>query len=501
MNRIRYILATLLLFFTLFSVSASNPKREFRGVWVATVWGIDWPSQSGTSAAIQKKQKGEMIALLDRCEAMNLTTVCFQVRSMGDVMYESKHEPWSSFVSGSRGVSPGWDVLEFVVEECHKRGLECYAWVNPFRWSTGTNYSTQQDLGWMTSGWLLSYGKYTVFNPGLEEVSQHVVDLCREIVTGYEVDGLIFDDYFYPNKIPETDDVPDYELYRAEAPWMSLGDWRRANVHKAIADVHAMIEDERPDVAFGISPAGVAGKTDTSSAKWGMEPCCVKASDWQYDEIYSDPLGLMYQHTIDFISPQIYWHTDHATAPYEPIAKWWSDAANLYGRHFYGSVTMEHVAKSDSKANRGQILSQVAINRNLSIDGACGTLIYSAKYLSKISDELSADAFSSPSLTPVMEWKKSYEYPSPKGVILHDGMLTWDVIPPLDGENVRYTVYAIPADVSMEGAMDEFDDGIDGAYLVGVTYKPEKRVPVGNFKYAVCTYSPNSVESAPTFLK
>lgn len=501
MNRIRYFLAILLSLYTIYNAAASNPKREFRGVWVATVWGIDWPSQSGTSTAVQKKQKAEMAALLDRCQAMNLTTVCFQVRSMGDVMFQSEIEPWSAFVSGKRGVTPGWDVLEFVVNECHKRGLECYAWVNPFRWSTGTNYSTQEDLTWMTSGWLLTHGKYTVFNPGIEEVRQHVVALCREIVTGYAVDGLIFDDYFYPNKIPETDDAPDYELYRTEAPWMSFGDWRRANVHKAVADVYAMIEDERPDVVFGISPAGVAGKGDTSAAKWGMEPCAVKASDWQYNEIYSDPLGLMYQHTVDFISPQIYWHTDHATAPYEPIAKWWSEAANLYGRHFYGSVTMEHIAKADTKANREQILTQVEHNRQLSIDGTTGTLIYSAKYLPKIERELGNDAFSTPSLAPVMEWKQRNEYPSPKGVKLHDGKLKWDAVTPHGRENIRYTVYAIPVDVTPEDAMDEFGDGISGEYLVGVTYLPEKSVPVGGYRYAVCTYSAGSVESAPAFLK
>ncbi len=501
MNRIRHITAIMLCVLTIFSIYGENPKREFRGVWVATVWGLDWPSQGGTSPSVQKKQKSEMISLLDRCAAMNLTTVCFQVRSMGDVMYESKLEPWSAFISGTRGVSPGWDPLAFVVEECHKRGLECYAWVNPFRWSTGTNYSTPQDVQWKVNGWLLTHGKYTVFNPGIEAVRQHVVELCREIVTGYKVDGLIFDDYFYPNKIPEADDAPDYELYREEAPWMSFGDWRRANVHKTIADVYAMIEEERPDVVFGISPAGVAGKDDTSSVKWGMGSCEVKAADWQYNEIYSDPLGLMFQHTIDFISPQIYWHTDHETAPYEPIAKWWSDAANLYGRHFYGSVTMEHVAKNDTKDNRDQILAQIDLNRDLSIDGNFGTIIYSAKYLPKIERELNGGAFSAPALTPVMTWKQRHEYESPKGVKLQDGKLTWDAVASHAGETVRYTVYAIPSDVSVAEAMDEFDDGIRGEYLLGVTYIPEKVVPQGNYRYAVCAYSPESVESAPSFLK
>lgn len=501
MTRLLHILCLFLSVSSALPVCADSPKREFRGVWVATVWGIDWPSQSGNTPAVQKKQKDEMIALLDRCEDMNLTTVCFQVRSMGDVMYESKLEPWSSFVSGKRGVSPGWDPLEFVVEECHKRGLECYAWVNPFRWSTGTDYSTPKDNEWKKRGWLLRHEKYTVFNPGIEDVRQHIVDLCREIVTGYKVDGLIFDDYFYPNRIPETDDMPDYDLYFSESPWMSFGDWRRANVHKAVADVYAMIEDERPDVVFGISPAGVAGKDDTSSAKWGMQPCGVKAADWQYKEIYSDPLGLLYQRTVDFISPQIYLHTDHAVAPYTPIAQWWSEAANMYGRHFYGSVTMEHIAKKDTPANRKQIVEQVGCNRVTSLDGNSGVIIYSAKYLPKISKELKSSRFLAPALTPVMPWKHEYVYSAPTGLKLDDGVLSWNEVKGEGNGLVRYTVYAIPSDVSVEDAMDEFGDGICGEYLVGMTYDTRKSVPKGKYTYAVCSYTPQSTESEPVFLK
>lgn len=480
---------------------ASSSKREFRGVWVATVWGLDWPSLAGKTEAIQKKQKEELLKMLDRFESLNFTTVCFQVRSMGDVMYNSELEPWSTFLTGKRGEDPGWDPLEFIVDECHNRGLECYAWVNPFRWSTGTDYSTPQDNEWKKRGWLLKHGKYTVFNPGREDVRQHVVDICREIVTGYEVDGLIFDDYFYPNRIPETSDMPDYQDYINETPWISFGDWRRANVHKAVADVYAMIEEERPDIVFGISPAGVAGKDDTSSSKWGMEPITVKAADWQYNEIYSDPLGLLYERTVDFISPQIYWHTDHALAPYAPIAQWWSEAANLYGRHFYGSVTLEHVGSSNTALNRSQIIEQVGHNRSLSLDGNSGVIMYSAKNLPKLQSDLMTETFSHPVLTPVMPWKHQFSYSAPKGLKINNGVLSWEPVQPEDVELVRYTVYAIPTDVSPDEAMDEFDDGIKGEYLLGVTYNNEKKVPIGNYTYAVCTYSPQSVESTPTFLR
>ena len=132
-------------------------KREFRAIWLTTVWAIDWPSTTGTSSSAQTAQKNQMIAYLDQLEQENFNAVCFQVRSMCDAMYNSKYEPWSSYLTGSRGSNPGWDPLAFVVEECHKRGMECHAWVNPFRFSTGSAWNTTQDQQLKNNGWLLSY--------------------------------------------------------------------------------------------------------------------------------------------------------------------------------------------------------------------------------------------------------------------------------------------------------------------------------------------------------
>lgn len=477
----------------------STPKREMRGVWLATVWGIDWPSAAGTSQSVIRKQKAEMTAILDRCESMNLTTVFFQVRSMGDVMYESAIEPWSAFASGKRGTSPGWDPLRFVVDECHRRGLECYAWVNPFRWSSGTDYDSPHDRQWKNRGWLLSHGKYTVFNPGLEEVRCHIVDICREIITGYEVDGLVFDDYFYPNRIPETSSAPDHALWQSQAPWMSFGDWRRANVHKTIADVHAMISDTRPDVRFGISPAGVAGKAHTSASKWGMESCEVKADDWQYNEIYSDPLGWLYQRTIDFISPQIYWSTDHQTAPYEPIARWWSEAASLYGCHFYSSMTLAPLGKSDTPAQRRELLRQVEKNRELSVTGDFGSVLYSAKFLPKLASALGESHFSRKALTPCLRRGSYQEAPvAPLKISQHSGVLTWT--PAVSEGTQRFAVYAFPRHLDLAEIMDRGGDGISAEYLIKVTYSTSAVVPAG-MAYAVTALDGRSVESKPAYLR
>ncbi len=473
-----------------------------RGVWLATVWGIDWPSVSGDGQKIRQRQMDELRTLLDCCESANLTSVFFQVRGMADAMYESSLEPWSAALSGKRGVSPGWDPLAFAVEECHRRGLECYAWVNPFRWSSGSEYDCVQDREWKNKGWLLSYGKYTVFNPGSEDVRRHIVDVCREIIDSYDVDGLVFDDYFYPNKIPEDEGAGDYTLWQKEASWMSFGDWRRANVHKTVADVYAMVCEIRPDIRFGISPAGVAGKLETSAIKWGMEACGVKADDWQYDEIYSDPLGWLYQRTVDFISPQIYWTSDHPTAPYGPLSLWWSEAANFYGCHFYSSVTLAALDKRNTDEVRAELLSQVDCNRANSIDGDQGSVFYSAKHFHKLSPELSGTRFKGKCITPEVKPRTKGEivYP-PSGLVYNRGRLHWKSSSGnSDTRGMRYVVYVFPSGMPLEDIMEDNGDGIKSEYIFRVCYDRQTNVPESGFSYAVTSLTGLSVESAPVFL-
>lgn len=491
------IILLAMLLSSIRAVADTTAKREMRGLWIATVWGLDWPSKQGTSASVRSAQQAQLSAILDRCKNLNLTTVCFQVRGMADALWRSQLEPWSSVVSGKRGTDPGWDPLEWMVNECHARGLECYAWVNPFRWSSGTNYDTPSDRSKRERGWLLTHEKYTVINPGLEDVREYVCEVCREIAGGYDIDGLIFDDYFYPNRIPEGPSSPDYQLYLSQAPWMSHGDWRRANIHKTMADVRTMLHDLKPWIRLGISPAGVAGKDDTSASKWGATGINVKAADWQYNEIYSDPLGLLYEGTIDFVSPQIYWPTTHATAPYTPIASWWFHTVNDYGRHCYPSLTLEKIETGSLDTHRRELAMQIAHNRSAGSPGQQGTIIYSARFIPKVADMLAADIFDYPTLTPRVATPHDAPQP-PTDLRLRNGELSWT---PAQGQDSRrYTVYAIPDEVSRSEAMADDGDGIDGAFLVGITYKPSYKVGTEKgYRYAVCTYSGYATESIPAW--
>ena len=152
---------------------------------------------------------------------------------MCDAMYDSKYEPWSSNLTGTRGATPAYDPLEFIVEECHKRGMECHAWVNPMRFSTGSAYNTANDKAMRNAGWLISHGTYTIMNPALPEVRQRIVDVCRDILENYDIDGIVFDDYFYPSGIPTNNSAEDYAQFAASGA-SNFGDWRRENVNKTV---------------------------------------------------------------------------------------------------------------------------------------------------------------------------------------------------------------------------------------------------------------------------
>ena len=376
-----------LFIFHLFAFSAFGAdkyiKREVRGAWMATVYCIDWPTETGTTTSIRNKQKQEMTDYLDILRASNMNAVYFQVRPMADALYKSKYEPWSSYVSGTRGRSPGYDPLAFVVEECHKRGMECHAWVNPYRWATtAAGWNTTQDRYLKSHDMLISYTNSsgtttTILNPALEATRERIVNVCRDIIENYDVDGIIFDDYFYPSGMPTNETAEDYEDYQAAGTSLSYADWRRENVNRMVADVYEMIQEEDPSIKFGISPAGAACTDASVAAKHGIDKCPV-ASDWQYNDIFSDPVAWLEKGTIDYISPQLYWKTDHATNPFGPMTKWWSYVAKHFNRHHYASHSLSFLQSSNTTSDWVEVGKQLQFSRRYTENKAPGSIYYSA---------------------------------------------------------------------------------------------------------------------------
>ncbi len=494
----RSALAAVLLAIAALPMS-SGVKREVRSVWMATVWALDWPSSTSSTTA----QKNEMVKYLDVLQKNNFNAIYFQVRTMSDAFYKSSYEPWSSYLTGTRGKDPGWDPLAFVVEECHKRGMECHAWVNPYRFSTGSNWSTVQDQALKSAGMLLAYTKSdgkttTILNPGLESVRKRIVDVCKEIISNYDVDGLVFDDYFYPEGIPVTSSAGDYDLWQKSGASMTFGDWRRNNVNQMVADVYNMVQQQKPYVRFGISPAGAACTSAAVAAKHGIDRCPV-ASDWQYDGIFSDPVAWLEAGTIDYISPQLYWKTNHKTNPFGPMTKWWSYVAKHFGRHHYASHSISFLNSSNTTSDWEEIGKQVQFSRDYTENEAPGAVFYSAAYVtgkkqSGFGEWLQVNKFQNKALTPAIDWKKSdLEKVQVSALSKRATVLSWAGV-----DNVRYSVYAVPESVNVE----TLDSNIPAEYLLGVSYKTTYTMPddkKSGYNYAVCVLDRYGNEYEPVY--
>ncbi len=470
----------------------TQPKREFRSAWIATVWCLDWPSQ-GAGAA---KQKAQMDRLLDSLQVNRFNAVIFQVRSMCDAMYQSSIEPWSSYLTGTRGQDPGFDPLQYVVEGCHKRGMECHAWVNPYRWSTGTDWNTAYDRELKEDGWLLSHGATIILDPGQQRTIDRIVAVCKEIITKYDVDGILYDDYFYPSGIPTDASAQDYGEWQASGTSLSFGDWRRDNVNRMVKAVYDMIQETRPEVRYGVSPAGVAASSSAVAGKHGVEPCPT-GSDWQYNSIFSDPLAWYESQSIDYMSPQVYWPFGHSTNDYGLITEWWGKIAAHFGRQVYISSSISGLTSSSTAVQYKEYADEVEFNRTSSLDGNPGAIFYSCKYLYALSSNplghyLKNTVFTKPALPPAMPWKEGYNPGEVQNLERLSNRLQWDGY-----DNVRYSVYAFPITMNKNTFAGQID------YLLGMTYEPAFEIPAEyqqGYQYAVCVLDRVGNEWSPAFL-
>ena len=500
------------------ALAADPPKRELRNTWFTTRSLVDWPSRTGLSAA---SAKSEMTDYLDIFKNRNFNGAAFQIRCIGDAYYASSHEPWAHTLTGTRGKDPGWDPLEYCVEQCHARGLECWAWINPFRFwvDSSTLPTTPWDKEVVNKGWIISNGgNYRVYNPGNPEVRQYLVDLVKEVYTKYRIDGIIFDDYFYPTGMPTDATAEDWSDYKRDKPTgtaSGLADWRRANVNLTIQMIYEQMMQDRPDLRFGISPRGNA---DRSGVAHGYDPAISTGMDGQYDGIYCDPLQWYEEKTVDFISPQIYWfsysssHSYLANADYTKLCRWWYAVAKDCGRHCYVSIAPyrrnEDNAAYNNTAHWNDLNHQIALNRSNAEAGTTGTIPYSSKYydgpaLTGWGQSLSDNVFQYKSLTPVMTWK-STELPAAVAATKSGSSLSWPGAAQTGLDPImRYTVYAVPENVTLEKAKLSDGDGIATKYLLDVVYGSSFTIPSAKrtgYWYAVCAYDGYGNESEPCLI-
>ena len=462
----------------------AQPKREFRASWLTTVWAIDWPNpHSQASAAGQQQQQNYMISLLKLHEKANLNAMFFQVRGFCDAMYKSKYEPWSQYLTGTRGGEPTYDPLQLVIDSAHARGIEVHAWLNPYRYaSSDATYGKNHPKDYYNTHpeWLVKCGDITILNPSLPEVREQICKVVVDILENYDVDGIIFDDYFHQSGYVDSYDDAQYNAYKdTAANVMTRADWRRAQNNLMVRMVNDAIKATKPWVKFGIGPAGVAGKANTSAPVYGVEPCPTPSSDWQYNQIYADPLAWYNEKTIDYMSPQIYW-TINSWANYDVIAKWWSDMACHFNRHMYVSHTLQNLVSDNNvtsgKHNKQEIGAQIELNRLYDRQDAPGSCWYSFStgmstkdYFNYIESDVNTNA----AVVPQMSWYSTNECIYVSNITKSGNKLTWKA----PKTNLRYVVYQIPtSEIGKPGV------AYASKYLLGTTYTNEFNV---NNKFAL----------------
>ncbi|MEV8069298.1 family 10 glycosylhydrolase [Streptomyces sp. NPDC085995] len=315
---------------------------ELRGMWLATVSNRDWPSRTGLSVA---RQRGELTALLDAAVRRRLNTVFLQVRPAADALWPSPYEPWSQFLTGTQGKDPGWDPLGTAVAEAHARGLKLHAWFNPYRVALTADRSrlAASHPARKHPDWVVAYGGKLYYNPGLPEVRAFVQEAMLDAVRKYPVDGVHFDDYFYP--YPEAgqtfDDAAAYAEYGGG--FASRAAWRRDNIDKLVRETAAAVARTRPGAQFGISPFGVWRNAATDA-----RGSATKAGAQSYDDLYADTRRWVREGWIDYIVPQLYWTIGLAAADYAKLVPWWAETARGSRTRLYVGEALYRAGEKDS---------------------------------------------------------------------------------------------------------------------------------------------------------
>ncbi|NEE04444.1 family 10 glycosylhydrolase [Phytoactinopolyspora halotolerans] len=436
-------------------IDPPTPKRQFRAMWIASVHNIDWPSRTGLSVS---QQQAEFRSWLDVAEENNFNAVIVQIRPTADAFWPSPHEPWSHWLTGTQGRDPGYDPLEFMVAEAHKRNIEFHAWFNPYRVATHTNVNN------LAAGhpvrqnpdWAFAYNGQLYYNPGIPAVREFVQDAMMHAVQNYDVDGVHFDDYFYPYPA-SGQQIPDQDTYNQYGGGFSnIGDWRRNNVDLLVQEMNARIKQAKPHVKFGISPFGIWRNSSTDPA--GSNTNGLQS----YDAIYADSRRWVTEGWLDYINPQIYWEIGHSAADYAVLVPWWSDVVSGTDVQLYVGQAAYKVGDGGAWNDATELSDHLHLNRNH--PEVRGDVYFSAKdvdtdRLGSIS-RLTADHYRRPALIPDMPQLGGS---APSAPSITDADRTGSGVSlTISGNASSYAVYRFNGDTTADPC--DFDDA---SHLIG----------------------------------
>lgn len=472
----KVVLVLGLLLFLGFGSGMAQPqagsfKREFRGVWIASVVNIDWPSQPGLGAEAQQR---ELIQLLDIHQKAGINVVFFQVRPSADALYTKSREPWSRFLSGQEGKAPQplYDPLSFAIDEAHRRGMELHAWINPYRATFDLNpdHISAGHISKKHPEWLFNYGGKKLFNPGIPEVRAYIYEVVMDLVRQYDIDGIHLDDYFYP--YPDGKPIPDWATFRKYGSGFdSIEDWRRDNVNRLIETLNVGIHSEKAYVKFGVSPFGIWENK-------AQHPLGSESSGFSgYRQLYADARKWAEEGWVDYLIPQVYFPFGYSAAAFENLVDWWG--AHAYGRHMYiGHAVYRATERRNGWENPEQLPRQVSyIRQNPHIQGS---VYFSSKSLvqnlGNFRSALENRFYKDKSLPPTMPWLDAEAPSPPRGLTLRPGrsrsvVLHWQQAPMQQTEEhvYGYAIYRFESgeEIDLENASNllfYFYDGIQTTY-------------------------------------
>lgn len=417
-----------------------EPDREFRAAWVATVSNIDWPSNRNLST---ERQKAELIGILDRAVEINLNAIVFQARTMCDALYASRYEPWSEFLTGEMGKPPEpfYDPLEFIIEESHKRGLELHVWINPYRAKHPSAKTELPDthVSKRNPGIVREYGTHLWLDPTEEATKNYTLNVVLDIIRRYDIDGIHYDDYFYPYpSYAGGADFPDdanWDEYRRNGGKLSRGDWRRHHVNDLVQRFYETVKREDPSVKVGVSPFGI-WKPDHPKGIQGTS---------QYEVLFADPKLWLNEGWLDYFTPQLYWPIDQAAQSYPRLLAWWA-SENTRNRHIWpGNFTSKVTNAADSWSPE-EIVSQIKATR--AQEGASGNVHFSMIPLMQnrknLSGILQSGVYSQPALVPASPWLDSTPPAPPRASLrrIAGGMIEVEWASPPEDEIRLWAVYS-----------------------------------------------------------